>query len=182
MEAEQGEILRGVTTERRNVLVAGGTSTGKTPIWCAHRCGCGPVASLLVRSGALRPSTFSRRGGPTSRRHRHHPCRLCSWRVTSARAAGLGGRRYRPLVRRSPKPSMSSRCWQAEAGGYGSITPWITNWLDPDKAAVRGCPARARQSINTLDRRSLPSLPGGRECAGCCGDWSSIIFPNTQAG
>jgi len=109
MEAEEAEILRDAIAQRLNVLVAGGTSTGKTtlvnallaevaktddrivliedtrelqckgkissrcaprtalprsPIWCVHPFVCGPIASLLARSAALRPSTSSRRGGP----------------------------------------------------------------------------------------------------------------------
>lgn len=77
MTAEQAATLRDAVGERRNILVAGGTSTGKTfnagrrtssrsgprttsprfPTWCVHRFGSAPTASPSGKCAAKRRST-----------------------------------------------------------------------------------------------------------------------------
>ncbi len=92
MTAAQAVLLRKAVTERRNILVAGGTSTGKTTltktpascnaprrIWwrcaprtasppsptsCAPRSGCVLTASRSARCAVPRRSICSRRGAP----------------------------------------------------------------------------------------------------------------------
>jgi len=85
-------FLKRLVTERLNIIVSGGTSTGKTELGrrllslvpenersvmtarhvrptssCRPRCGCGPIGSSLASCADLRPPRFSMRSTPATR-------------------------------------------------------------------------------------------------------------------
>src|SRR5215471_9383675 len=118
MSADEAGVLRRAVEKRRNIFVAGGTSTGKTTLVNALLAEPGGVANqgrrgLAVRSCTLLASAAARShpdrrgarrrsarplegvGYRTSRRDRHHSCRVGSRRAAPPGAAHPGSSRHR---------------------------------------------------------------------------------------